>query len=948
MRKLLPLVFACFVGIGMSNAAVRDATTVSRQSSQNTPTARTTNQTRVISRTTATQSVKSRPAQPTVVVSRGTTSRGAVTGTRRASTRSTTSQPTGRARAGTVSNASRAATNSARARATVVNTANSKTFGTGYNTCRDAYFTCMDQFCATSDDTYRRCICSSRLNEIKSKQRALGQSAEQLQDFKDLNIEAIPKTPAEVKAMLTASEGEMVSSVIRDKSASIAQLNGISAVLSKAKSKSLSTAGQLDIAGDINAIWATTDLTSGLNISNLTGETLYSAVHSQCVNLVGERCSSKSLLNMVVSAYSMYIENDCSLLANALDKQKTTANAAIRETERDMNVARLENYDAHNSSSINDCLAMVRNDITSDTACGTDYIHCLDVSGLYLNKTTGEPIYTSNFYQLGSTLSLSGNILTNQANRTLVMELNRKRIFAEKSLDTCRDLADEVWDEFMRQAIAEIYQGQQTRIRNVRNECLDVVNKCYDSQSNSLRDFSNVKEQLLLGARLELSEELCREKLSTCSNLYGGGQNGLSELLTAMADITTQKIAQNCFATLQDYAQQLCAVPSNDSLHSYPYACRAYAPGEQRYAMDWNCNKAEKQIVTNAFPVTITSDTDDTENPQDIPSNNSTIGGYSCDRMYTSCARGYFMANSSGKPIFTPESGNRCLVCPGGICPTQNPGNEEEEGEDPGYTFNDYPCGTDYAGSLYQKLVRYAVQACLRPSVIEELNAGTQTDLPDSLLQDVNATMDLIRVSMASSLKSECERLGGHWVASQWDESVANNTGIKLFLQFYNETGANTKWGYCANKNSVAKYYTGEEIQDESDSATGSNGENNNAGSGNGNNGGNSGGNSGDGLSDDDYYAKATSEPYEYENCSAADDNDTLAGCVSAGYKCPTDYRVYNGQCVGDCFAPAYSDPTCNRISTNGTSGGCATFYCRCPTGKYSLYLDHNGGGTCN
>ncbi|MBP5707921.1 MAG: hypothetical protein J6W79_02915, partial [Alphaproteobacteria bacterium] len=556
-------------------------------------------------------------------------------------------------------------------------------------------------------------------------------------------------------------------------------------------------------AGDINAIWATTDLTSGLNISNLTGEVLYSAVHSQCVNLVADHCSSKSLLNMVVSAYSMYIENDCSLIANSLDKKKIAANASIREAEREMNTARLENYDAHNSSSINECIAMVRQDVTADAACGSNYVHCLDTTGLYLNKTTGEPIYTSNFYQLGSTISVSGDILTNQANRTLVAELNRKRIFAENSLDTCRDLADEVWDEFMRQAITEIYQGQQTRIRTVKNECLEVVNNCYDTQSNSLKDFSNVKEQLLLGARLELSEELCREKLEACSNLYGGGENGLQELLTTMADITTQKIAQNCFETLQDYAKQLCAVPSNDSLHSYPYACRAYAPGEQQYASLWKCNKETLSQTPDDDSETISYEDH---------------GGYSCSKKYISCNKDYYMVSAEGDIIFPPYAeaapGNACIKCPINGCPTQN-----EDAEN-GVLYVS-TCGEDdhaYAGSLYQKLVKYAVQACLRPTVVNRLTDSSI--LPNTLLQDVNATMDLIKASMASALKTECERIGGYWVAAQWNKEVKEETNIELFLQFYNETGANKQWGYCADKNSIEKYYTGiteEETEDPQD-----------------------------------------------------------------------------------------------------------------------------------
>jgi hypothetical protein len=101
----------------------------------------------------------------------------------------------------------------------------------------------------------------------------------------------------------------------------------------------------------------------------------------------------------------------------------------------------------------------------------------------------------------------------------------------------------------------------------------------------------------------------------------------------------------------------------------------------------------------------------------------------------------------------------------------------------------------------------------MRPSEIEQLS--DDSTLPDTLLQDVNATMDLIKASMATSLKSECERLGGYWVAAQWEDSIAETTGIKLFLQFYNETGANKKWGYCADPDTIKKYYTGEDTTQE-------------------------------------------------------------------------------------------------------------------------------------
>lgn len=806
MKKILLFAATLCAGIGMADAAVRSASNISRnqafatnqsQSGASRGGATTVNaqsRTATTRQTANTTTSRSATGVSARTASTKTVARTASTTTARATT-SRAATTTTTAHSGTPANVAR----SARA-ATTVTATGTNTFGTGYNACRDAYFTCMDQFCAKQNDTYRRCVCSSKLTEIQSRERALTNASDNLQDFKNLNIDVIPKTAAEVNAMLTASEGELAASSARDNSKSAQALSGISEVLSNAKSKSLSTSGTLDIAGDINAIWSTTDLADGANISNLTGEPLYNAVHAQCAEMVSANCPSSTVLGMVVSAYGMYIENDCSALINALDKKLNTANSTIRSTEREMNTARLENYNAHNSTSINDCIAQVRSDITADTACGKDYVHCLDISGKYLNRDTGEPIYTTNFYQLENQISLSGDVLTNPTNRMIVAELNNKRAYAARGLDTCRDLSDEVWDEFMRQAIVEIYQGQQSRVRDVKNECLDVVNACYDEQSKSLKDFSNVKERLLIGSRLELSEELCQEKLYACSNLYGDGNgNGLDLLINAMRDITDQKIGKECLTTLQEFVQDTCAVPSNDSLHSYPYACRVYAPGSQKYATISTCNQRIWNDTGSAATGPDTSQ--DQTGPEDGWFEEK---AYMCGPKATfyECSEGYYMVakNEDGKWKYNANeiAGNYCFRCPAAA--TSCPGGKAA----PIYAGDSQDiCGTDYVGSLYQKVVRYAMQACVRPS---ESSKGDYV-LPTTIMQDVNVVMDSVRVAMAKELSTECDRLGGVWVDTPWVDvqrdadgqldGLHDYTGDAQYKLFYTETSANTQWGYC-------------------------------------------------------------------------------------------------------------------------------------------------------
>ncbi len=580
-KGILFLLLACFIAVGYANGAVRSGLNSARETGLSTS-SRTSAR---ISVRPKTQNTTQRSAITTSSVSRSATTQSVAPKTK---TRQITSSRSGLLSLpnSTKRIVSRVATN----------TSTAQTLGSEYEACRDAYFTCMDQFCATVDETYRRCICSSRLNEIKQKQSALSQTSDSLANFHDFNLDIIDKSAEEVQAMTSATAGEQIAASSKDDSDSAKQLTAISDVLAKTKSKSLSTAGTLDAGGDIKAIWNTTDLASGANIANLTGESLYNAVNAQCSEMMTSVCPA-SILDMVISAYGMYIENDCATMSTDLSKKKNSANSTIRETGREMAVARLANYDAHNSLSINDCISSVRKDLTSNTACGPDFVHCLDVTGLYLNIDTGEPIYSSNFYNLANQISLSGNILNNQTNHMVVNALNTKKVFAKNSLDKCRDLSGDIWDEFMRQAIIEIHQRQQEKIRNVKTECLSVVNQCYDEQTNSLKDFSSVKDNTLLGLTMETVEDLCSEKLNTCSNLYGGGPEGLATLVNTMRDIVDQRIVAECQNSLIEFGNNLCAVQSTDTIHAYPYACRVYSPGDQKYAAISECNAA---TATNA------------------------------------------------------------------------------------------------------------------------------------------------------------------------------------------------------------------------------------------------------------------------------------------------------------------------------------------------------------
>ena len=764
MRKFFIILTGLFLCIDGVSAVERGQNTTVRQSARNeSVTPIKTTQKRTISSRVATtnKNENTRTLTNKNIIGRSTTKKNTVN--------RTFSQPT---------RISRATTN-----------IKTRTFDSNYNTCRDAYFTCMDQFCAIQNESYRRCICSSKLQDIQNQEKILSQTSAGLKDFETLNIDVIPKTTNEVKAMLSASEGESsIKKSSRDKS-NISK--NITDVLKNSKQESLSTAGKLDIAGDIKQIWSTTDLIVGSDLVNLTGEELFNAVHTQCAELVTPSCESSNL-KMVASAYGMYIENDCAILQSNLDKKKNEANTSIRNTRHNMQDARLENYNAHNSLSINDCIAKVREDVTKDTACGENYIHCLDFSGKYINTVTGEPIYSPDFYQIENQLSLSGDILKNSKNASFLKTLDKKRVFAQKNLDLCTDNADEVWNEFLRQAITEIYQAQQKRIATVKSECLQVVNECYLKQSDSLKKFAEKSSPITLVQAMELSEEMCTEKLNTCSNLYGGGPEGLETLIATMTGITNFTIEQSCPDLLITFVKSVCAVPTSDSSHTYPYGCRKYAPGETRYARTGLCN----QTLVNPFSRS------DIITTQTISTNYNDYLGVckNYTKKYISCNPGYYLYNDNNDMNSCyNESSSYCFAeniaateCH--KCPNQCVCSGGEKGPKSINSDLYEQCGQYYVGSLYQQMVIYALQNCTRTS-------DTSNVLSDSLLAEVDKIAKSIQNDLVPMLAKECTDLNGIWVNSAWVDENNNGyhdaTGDTLFNNFYVATGANKLWGYC-------------------------------------------------------------------------------------------------------------------------------------------------------
>ena len=305
-------------------------------------------------------------------------------------------------------------------------------------------------------------------------------------------------------------------------------------------------------------------------------------------------CENNAVFSMSRSSYNILISQDCNTYEKALNKKKETVAQAVRTAEKYLREARLEEYRAHNSMDVNECLAKVRTAMLADTACGENYKRCLDPTGAYVNGATGEPIYSPQLFKFEKMIKLSGEVGDDilQQNPDFDRELEKYRTnkYVEPQLDTCRSIADIVWNEFKRTAIIEIAQAQANKIEEIKSSCVDTIAECYDTQSQSIVNLGSKRTNITAGALGRYTaRDRCQEKVLMCASLYSGAKCeisngqvtnpevcGIRSLITYVNTVDDLMVVEKCKAAVDEYLADLCT--PDDDTYEYPYKCKGLEP----------------------------------------------------------------------------------------------------------------------------------------------------------------------------------------------------------------------------------------------------------------------------------------------------------------------------------------------------------------------------------
>ena len=503
--------------------------------------------------TTTPRTVSARSAQ----VSRPTVqNRPTMNTARRATTQRTTT---------TASRTARAPRTNARTATNVRATTNEPgAIVTNYTKCRTIFYECMDEFCATKDANLRRCACSSRSNEFNDVKKQMTNVENKMLDFNQ-RLLLVNMDAEDVNAINTATEGEAAFYSTRDTTKSKRALDDIAKKLNAKFGDTDSGGGGLgaiSLTLNVDAAFDTVDSFMGIDTTTKSGVALYNAALPVCNDIAREVCTDEEI-SLAQSGYQMQIEQDCNTVKKAYQAQVDQARAKLFESGALLDMSRLDAYQTRNSDDLLTCKRKMLEMLTDTTVCGAKMEKCLDMTGRYIDPTTGAAFLSVNLADLDNMITRPGvNQTWTSANSSgkFITFLNDRKKYLNTATEHCEDIADTVWDAFVEDALAQIKLAQTAKLEEIRQACTKLTAECLDSAADSIENF-DARALSVFGIMADKTANvMCTEVRNSCTTLLNatGGETwetGVHEIAT---DKTYDAIISSCTQVGQNCIIQSC------------------------------------------------------------------------------------------------------------------------------------------------------------------------------------------------------------------------------------------------------------------------------------------------------------------------------------------------------------------------------------------------------
>lgn len=420
-----------------------------------------------------------------------------------------------------------------------------------YKTCREVYYNCMDEFCANKDSQLKRCACSSRLHEFDDAKKQLSAVEDQLLDFNQ-RLLTVNMDKEDAAALYKATEGELAFAQ-KDTSDSKKLLDEIASKLKTgtAGDSFNNSLAAISLSLNMDAAFDSVDSLMGASTTAKEGTALYQAALPICLEMAREVCDDDAL-SLAESGYQMAIEQDCNTVAKTYETQTNQAREKIREGGALLDMSRLDIYQKRNSDDILTCKKKMLNMLTDSTVCGTDLGKCLDTTGRYIDPSTGEAFLTVELAGLGNLITRPGGDQTwtsAPGNDKFVSYLNTKKKYLAPAMENCQSISDQVWDEFIEDALAQIKLAQESKLEDMRQSCTTLTAQCLSDTAKSLSDF-DARALSTFGVSADKTvNEMCANVRTACTALLettGGDSDWVAGVTEIATNKTYDTIMQTC------------------------------------------------------------------------------------------------------------------------------------------------------------------------------------------------------------------------------------------------------------------------------------------------------------------------------------------------------------------------------------------------------------------
>ncbi|MBO4626025.1 MAG: hypothetical protein J5679_01975 [Alphaproteobacteria bacterium] len=545
--------------------AIRGNTTTATHATQNVRGRNTTTQNR-------TQNVVERVSNTTPrttgnVVSRATvasvaprTTTPTTTNTTRSATRSGTSSVQGKSASRSVA---RSGTNDTVTRDDILNR--------NYSKCKTVFFDCMDEFCANKDSQLKRCACSSRINEFDAVKKQLDAAEDKMLDFNQ-RLLTVSMEKEDAEALSVATEGETAYLATTDKSDSKKTLDAIAQKL-KTNFDTSSFNSDLNVLSwslNMDSAFDNVDSLLGASTTTKSGTELYSAALPVCRQMAAEVCA-ESDISLAEGGYLALIEQDCNTVAKTYKTQAAQARSKVLEGSALLDMSRLDVYQKRNSDDILTCKRKMLDMLTDSTICGENLSKCLDTTGKYIDPATGEVFLKPELVELSNLLTRpdDGSTWTSMAkNSAFVSFLDSKKKFLEPAMENCENIADDVWDGFVEDALAQIKLAQEQKLNDVRQSCTVLTAQCLAEAEESITQF-DARALSVFGIDADRTKNaMCADVIQSCTALLNTTNDNGNTWNSGVADITLattyETLMQTCRQVGRACIIQVCTSTSGN------------------------------------------------------------------------------------------------------------------------------------------------------------------------------------------------------------------------------------------------------------------------------------------------------------------------------------------------------------------------------------------------